>query len=888
VNILFIPCLILALLRSRFLLLSVSLLAIVLAESAHAQSQVDTGCSPDGGFTLASVAGALPIYVAPQSPDTVRLAVTAFAGDVEKVTGRRPAILDSLDDLKHAHEAVLVGVLGSSPPIDALVRVGKLDVSAVRGKWESAAIMVVDHPTPALGRALLIAGSDRRGTAYALFSISREIGVSPWNWWADVPVLRRNTACLASRTRLIGEPSVRYRGIFLNDEDWGLRPWAAKQMDPDLNNIGPHTYERIFELLLRLRANTLWPAMHPGTLPFNAAPENARLADRWGIVMGSSHSEALLRNNVGEWDEKRDGAWNYQTNRAAIDRYWSKRLSENGRFENFYTVGMRGVHDTGLEAEGSAEVKARLVEHVMDAQRRMLREQVASDLDHIPQVIWLYKESLELYRAGMRVPDDVTLGWTDDNYGYLRQLPTAEEQQRQGGSAVYFHVSYWGFPHDYLWLCTTPLALIREEMTKAFEHNARRLWILNVGDLKPAEADIDYFLQLAWDEPHTAALEPRDFLRQWFAEQFPTGDATVIVGIMTEYYRLNFIRKPEFMGFNGYNDGIRRTAFNPLAWGDENMQRIEKWNRLEEEASKVGNTLPPSDRDAWFELVGYPVEAAAAQNLKFLWTDRSYLDAATGRINSLGEDAARALAAHNRIQSLTTEYIGLAGGKWKGMMDSSPRQREVFKMPEVASSARVNALPEAWSAGKATTSMALSDPNLPFGEQAATVSINAAHFARSQGAEYGRWKVLRDLGISGDSIELDNAEVPPTAYAAPSAWLDYDFKTTSDADANLSIYLLPTFPIDSVHRLRFTITLDNKFVRTADLAEQGEWKENSAPQWEANVLRNAAIVTANVGHLRPGRHTLRLEPMDPGLVFEHLSITFPGAPQAYPVPPETR
>ena len=861
--------------------------AIVLAEGAFAQLPLGTGCST-GGFKIASPAGALPIYVASQSPDTVQLAVTAFASDVEKVAGKRPAILNSLDDAKHLHEAILVGVLGSSPPIDALVQAGKLDVSAVRGKWESATTVVVDHPTPSLDRAMVIVGSDRRGAAYALFSISREIGVSPWNWWADVPVMRHEEACAASGARLIGEPSVRYRGIFLNDEDWGLRPWAAKRMDPDLNNIGPHTYERIFELLLRLRANTLWPAMHPGTLPFNAVPENARLADRWGIVMGSSHSEALLRNNVGEWNEKRDGAWNYQTNGAAMNRYWSKRLTENGRFENFYTVGLRGVHDTGLEAEGSVEVKARLVEQVMDAQRRMLREQVDPSLNHVPQVIWLYKESLELYRAGMRVPDDVTLGWTDDNYGYLRQLPAAEEQKRPGGSAVYYHVSYWGFPHDYLWLCTTPPALIREEMTKAFEHNARRLWILNVGDLKPAEADIDYFLQLAWDEPHTAALEPREFLQQWFAEQFPTTNADAVAEIMTEYYRLNFVRKPEFMGFNGYNDRIRRTAFNPLAWGDQNMQRIEEWRRLEKEEAKLGNALPANERDAWFELIGYPVEAAAAMNFKFLWTDRSYLDASIGRIKSLGEDAAKAQAAYNRIQLLTAEYNGLAGGKWTGIMDSSPRQREVFKMPELASSPSGGALPEAWSAGKATTSMAIPDPIQSYREQGATVSINAAHFARSSDAVHGRWKVLRDLGISGDSIELEGSETPPTAFAAPSAWVEYDFKTTSEADANLSIYLLPTFPVDSVHRLRFKIALDNELLRTADLAEQGEWQENSAPQWEANVLRNAAIVTTNLAHLGSGLHSVRLEPIDPGLVFEHLTITFRDSPPAYPAPPETR
>ena len=438
-----------------------------------------------------------------------------------------------------------------------------------------------------------------------------------------------------------GEPSVKYRGIFFNDEDWGLRPWAAKKMDPKLNNIGPHTYERVFELLLRLHANLLWPAMHPGTLPFNAVPENARLAERWGIVMGASHSEALLRNNVGEWDRKKDGPWNYQTNSKAIYEYWKQRLETNGKFENFYTVGLRGQHDSGLEATGSVEVKARLVEQVMADQRKLLRQYVNPDLDKVPQVDWLYKESIDLYRAGMKVPPDVTLGWTDDNYGYIRQLPDAEEQKRPGGSGLYYHVSYWGRPHDYLWLCTTPPALMREELTKAWDHGVRRLWVLNVGDLKPAESDIDYFMQLAENEPKMAKVSQREFLEQWAAGQLPPALAGRIAEVWDRAYRLNFVRKPELMGFNGYNDDVKRTEFNPLAWGDQNRERLAAWKRLGDEAEVLRGEVPEAYRDAFFELVYYPVEAAAEQNAKFLWTDRSYLDAAQGRKAAASKDAAK-------------------------------------------------------------------------------------------------------------------------------------------------------------------------------------------------------------------------------------------------------
>jgi hypothetical protein len=573
-------------------------LTVWLMMGAGAVAQIAVTWKPAAGaFPLVQDGRAAAIYLAPEDAATLTLVVDAFASDVEHVTGTRPEIIHSLRG-GHAPEVLIVGIAGHTSAIDRMQRAGTVDARAIAGRWEAAETTVVEHPAPGIREALVMTGSDRRGAAFALFNLSRAMGVSPWNWWADVPVAHHDAVFVRAADVVQSSPSVQYRGIFLNDEDWGLRPWAAKKMDPTLHNIGPNTYNRVFELLLRLRANSLWPAMHPGTLAFNAVPENAKLADAWGIVMGSSHSEALLRNNVGEWSEaappKGDGPWNYQLNRPAMMHYWDERLIANGKYENFYTVGLRGVHDTGLEATGDDAVKARLVEQAMADQRALLAKRVRPDLDKIPQVIWLYKESLELFRAGMKVPPDVTLGWTDDNYGYIRQLPTVEEQKRPGGSGVYYHVSYWGFPHDYLWLCSTPPALIREEMTKAFDHNARRYWILNVGDLKPAEIDIDYFMQLAFDEPAMAKESQHDFLARWFAEQFPSADAAKMAELQDEYYQLNFVRKPEFMGFNGYNDGIHRTAFNPQAWRSgglpdgQNGTRLNAWGQAEQRGCSAG------------------------------------------------------------------------------------------------------------------------------------------------------------------------------------------------------------------------------------------------------------------------------------------------------------
>ena len=569
----------------------------------------------------------------------------------------------------------------------------------------------------------------------------------------------------------------------------------------------------------------------------------------------------------------------------------------------------------------------------------------------------------------MKVPDDVTLGWTDDNYGYLRELPNAAEQARSGGSGIYYHVSYWGAPHDYLWLCTTPPALIREELTKAYDHNARKYWILNVGDLKPAEIAIDYFLQLAYDEPRTAAISQRDFLTQWAAEQFPLLSSpnagldthpgvwiglipNQVADLLSRYYALNFIRKPEFMGFNGYNDATNRTAFNPNAWGgnvstrgpdaasnlspdefvgtfvkkafpNQNSLRAALWSQLRDDEQAVARNLLQQYSSAFFELIGYPIEASSAQNEKFLATDLTDLDAHNHDAMRLNADTARARAAYDTIQSLTAKYNSLEDGKWDGIMSAAPRQRHVFEMPRTATLDDADKpLPVSWSAGDPTCQRAPSSSAPPnsaaFTEQFCTVSINAAHFARKSDGITASWNTLPDLGISGASVvygapgllanAATNAGVTTNAGAAintgaphldsemwaSAPWLDYDFTTTTNGPATLALHLLPTFPLDSDHRLRYAVSLDSAAPIELDAAAPapkasaaaGDGPANSG--WADNVLRNSAIATIPIGTLAPGKHTLRLLYRDPGVVFEHLVLTFPGAPPAYPVPPETR
>ncbi|WP_369062333.1 glycosyl hydrolase 115 family protein [Caulobacter sp. 73W] len=651
--------------------LSVAAAAPALAP-AHALAQQ---AAPAAGFDLV-VGGVAPtIFISQGDAPVVEIAARAFAGDVERVSGVRPKVSTQAPE---GRLAIFAGTIGGSPLIDRLVAEKRIVVDKVAGQSEAYTIAVIDNPAPGVSRALVVAGADRRGTAYGVFKLSEQIGVSPWVWWADAAPTRKSHLTLSPDTIVQGSPSVRYRGIFINDEDWSLRPWAAKN-DPT-GDVGPETHAKIFELLLRLRANFLWPAMHKVTAAFNQVQGNAEMADRYAIVMGASHAEPMLRNNVAEWNFDARGEYNYHKNGPQVLDYWRERVKLNHRFENVYTVGMRGIHDSAVEA-GRGVDGVKLLEQVVSDQRGLLRD-VGKDPATVPQVFVPYKEVLDVYRKGMKVPDDVTLGWVDDNYGYIRQLSTKAEQKRSGGGGVYYHISYWGVPNDYLWLDTTPPALIGEEMGKAYATNARRVWVVNVGDIKPGERGMNYFLDLAYDYEGTAKLGQRGWLKSWAAETFEPEQADAIAGLMDDYYRLNFARKPEHMGFNDGETTPRTTPFSPVAYGDEAGRRIAEFRALDERAEKIAAALPKEKRDGFYHLVQYPVRGAAMTNIKILSADRSFLYAHQGRASAnLHADAA--IEAFQRTKQATELYNATGDGKWAKFMDDAPRFQSVFYVPPV-------------------------------------------------------------------------------------------------------------------------------------------------------------------------------------------------------------
>jgi hypothetical protein len=658
--------------------LKIILVLLLLSVSTTLFGQVKISHNPDtysDAFPLAVENHMATIYYDKADSKTVRTTANLFADDIKRVTGHRPKVSTGEP---RAKDAVIIGTLDSSKIINKLIKKDDIDVSSIRGGWEQYILKTIDNPLPGVEKAIVIIGSGRRGTAYGTLSISKAIGVSPWYWWADVPVKKSKKLYVASLNYVSKEPSVKYRGIFLNDEDWGLLPWASKKMDTALDNIGPKTYARVCELILRLKGNMLAPAMHPVSEAFYQNPKNKKVADKYGIVMTSSHAEPLLYNNASEWNKKKNGPWNYVTNKKGVLHALDKRVAENSPYENVYPVGIRGIHDRAMAAVPKDCTKVDVLEDVISAERNILKKYIDKPIDEIPQVFVAYKEVLNIYDQGMKLPDDITLVWPDDNYGYIKRLSNKKERKRSGESGVYYHISYLGHPHDYLWLNTTPPALIYEEMNKAYHTGANRYWLLNVGDLKPGELGIQFFLSLAWDNDAFNYNNVPEFLPRFLASIFGEKYKADLTKIIHTYYRLGFQRKPEYMDWSFkwntlFSKGpIMDTDFSFKNY-NEAQNRLDQYHKIAVKAKKILQELPKKYKPAFYELVYYPVKGAELQNLKMLQAQKNHWYARQGRslTNHLAGDVK---AYDDSISMITKRYNSLLNGKWEDMM-TVPRRR---------------------------------------------------------------------------------------------------------------------------------------------------------------------------------------------------------------------
>ena len=818
------------------------LLFLAGATSALAAPWVTEQPENRGAFPLVHESRAAAVIFSAEDFKVVEIAVHDFAADVERVTGVKPAVQSTVTNLNTP--AVLVGTLGHSPLIDGLVATGKLDVKELRGAWESFVITTVANPMPDVSQALVIVGSDRRGTAFGVYELSQAIGVSPWYWWADVMPAKKSALFVAAGTRRFGPPSVQYRGIFLNDEDWGLQPWAAKTFEPEVGDIGPKTYAKVCELLLRLKANTLWPAMHACTKAFNLYPQNKLVADDYAIVMGSSHAEPMLRNNVTEWTAPHE-QYDYVHNRAGVQKYWEDRVKENGRFENIYTLGMRGIHDSNMIGPKTDAERIATLQQIFADQREMLAKyarpkvgvglstdavagmETGDHLSQIPQMFCAYKEVLDLYKQGLQVPDDVTIVWPDDNFGYIRNFASPAERQRRGGFGVYYHISYLGAPMSYLWLETTPPALIWEEMSKAYEHGAQKIWIVNVGDLKPAEIGTEFFLQMAWDIKRWRHDNVAEFLAGWAAREFGAdpGLTDPIADLLELYYGLNFLRKPEHLQWWLPGKTPQPSPFTR----PEIEKRLAAFAWLRTQSERLAGTQPPGKRDAFEELVGYPIRAAALANERYF-------------LGELG-DATKARAADAELRETTRRFNEqVAGGKWRGLMNLEPADNQ-WKSFRIAP----------WTMPEFTKAADGKPPAL---------TLEADQFVGNRASISGTgWEKITDLNAMA-IIPTTTGPADLAQLEREGARLSYEVDFPTAGDFNLTAHLLPTHPLVPGRGLRFAVALDDASPQliVCDV-------KDGSPEWAQGVLDNHVTVATKLSVPRAGKWLLRVFGVDAGVVL---------------------
>jgi len=734
----------------------------------------------------------------------VQTALKLFIRDYQSVFSASAAV-----DARRGN--IIVGTVGKSPLLKAV----SADVSALTGKKQAFLLQVLSD-----GK-LLVAGSDSHGTAYGIMELSRLIGVSPWEWWADVTPEKKISFVLPAEYQTLQSPSVEYRGIFINDEDWGLMPWSSQTYEPSdiKGHIGPKTNARIFELLLRLRANTYWPAMHECTLPFFLTEGNRKVAEEYGIFIGSSHCEPMVCSAAGEWRRRGQGDYDYVNNSASVYKFWEDRVKEVAQQGNIYTLGMRGVHDGQMQgAKTVAEQKA-VLERVLKDQRGLLQKYVNKDVTAIPQAFIPYKEVLDIYNAGLQVPDDVTLIWCDDNYGYIRHFPTAEERARKGGNGIYYHVSYWGRPHDYLWLGTFSPYLLHQQMKLAYDRGIQKMWVLNVGDIKPAEYQIELFLDMAWNIDEVNEIGVTAHLKSWLEREFGSNCAEELLPAMEAHYQLSYIRKPEFMGNTREEErDPKYKVIKDLPWSEQAIsERLRSYTVLSDVVERMGSNIPTDRQDAYFQLVKYPVQAAAQMNRKILTAQLARHSKA---------DWKQSDAAFDSIASLTQQYNSLQNGKWNRMMDFQPRKLPVFKRVEHT----------------AATEPMVTDRKM-------LCKWNAME------CTYGKPVPYEGLGYERKAAGIRKGSS-----------LTFAFDDYGKDSVEVEIRLLPSHPLDE-KQLRFAISVDEAVPQTVSYETKGRSEE-----WKENVLRNQAIRKVTLPINKQASHKLVITALDEGVVLDQVIL----------------
>lgn len=647
---------------------------MLLLSSSAALAQVSLSQNSSGSnvFSLVGKKDKACVYYDAKDFEVVKTTAGLFANDVKEVSGQLLGVATTKEAPQK--NCIIIGTLGHNEWIDQMVAKKKLDVEPLKNRWESYLVQLVRNPLPGVDKALVIVGSDRRGAAYGLLSVSRTIGVSPWYWWADAPIIKKDQLHLKVDKYISKEPTVKYRGIFINDEDWGLYRWSRDNFEKELGNFGPRTYAKVCELLLRLQANYLCPAMHDASMAFHRIPENRVVAGRFAILMGASHCEPLLFNTASEWKRDKMGEWDYINNKKGVDSVLNVRVKECAPFENVYTLALRGLHDRAMNASNDMGDRKDMLQEALMAQRQMLIDAIGKPGEEIPQAFTPYKEVLDVYDEGLELPDDVTIIWPDDNYGYMKRLSSPKEQKRSGRSGVYYHSSYLGKPHDHLWMNTVSPTLMYEELRKAYDATADRIWLLNAGDIKSCEFAVDYFLTMAFDIDAFNFERAANYRTEWLCGMLGDQYRNEYQDVVNSFYKLAFARKPEFMGW-GYQwttdkHGKERNTDTDFSLTNyrEVDNRLSEYRRIGGIVENILNNMSDEKQKACFyQSLYYPVKGCELLNRMVLDGQRNRWYAIQQRASAKNLEKS-AKTCYDSLEVITKGYNSLLGGKWNHVM----------------------------------------------------------------------------------------------------------------------------------------------------------------------------------------------------------------------------
>jgi len=824
-----------------------------------------------GNFPMA-LNEATPVYTDANEDWLIQKTASLFQNDIETVSGKKPDLIHFISSSEK--NIIIIGSIAQSFLIKQLIQSRKINTDNIKGRWEAYQVQVIRNPFKGVEKALLIVGSDKRGTAYGVFELSKQMGVSPWYWWADVPVKKKNQVYVKKNIFLQDHPLVKYRGIFINDEAPAFSGWTKEKF----GGVNHLVYEKVFELLLRLKANYLWPAMWGNA--FNDDDTlNPILANKWGIVMGTSHHEPMLRAQQ-EWKLYGTGQWNYDSNKVELDRFWKKGIENMDSHESIVTIGMRGDGDEPM-TQGTA---IDLLEKIVADQRKIIEEVTHKPASQTPQLWALYKEVQDYYDKGMRVPDDVTLLLCDDNWGNIRKLPKLTDKPRNGGYGIYYHFDYVGDPRNYKWINTNNIARVWEQMHLAYEYGVDKIWIVNVGDLKPMEFPISFFLDYAWNPNKWNEDNLNDYYAQWAGEQFGQQHAKEIGDIIQKYSQYISRRKPELLDANTYSF-LNYKEMDKVTWD---------WNELVEKSQKINKQLTEEYKDAFFELVLYPVKAYANLNELYYGVASNKLYAAN---NNIAANPAADWAKQSYINDslLTVQYNNIANGKWNHMMDQTHigytywQQPPVNKMPEVKYITN-SSLHEKTS--DTSTAMFLNNADFPeslkgnnFYEKDGYVSIEASHYTKAISSNDIKWKVIPGIGREGDGITTFPVTAKEKSFTNGNTYLQYEIYVYDTGIVKLNAYFSPTLNFHNDRTgLQYAISIDDETPQVVSINKD----ENNVREWSKWVADD--IIIKSTGHkiLKGGKHIVKYWMISPAIILQKIVLDFGGEKQSYLGPPETK